>query len=389
MKWRGGTAGRVLWLPCLLSRLTAILALASVPGLGAARLHAQETSPPTTLTVRSNLVLVPALVKTRSGELVFSLTSNDFVLTDNGVAQPLRLEDDTDSQPLALAIVVETGGLGRSHLGDYSGLSGVLTGIIGAVPHHVAVVSFDSHPTLAQPFTPDTDLAAAAVGALQGGDDGAAILDALTYSIDLLRKEPPSYRRAIVLFSETIDSGSETTLDEALRAVDNTNTAIYTFAFSSAKGALRHEVSKVPRPGGTPYSDQAYAKGGCMSREPGADPDAHGRRSVQALDCAGDLFPPIRIAKIAFLAAEDGIKRNVPESVAQLTGGEYFSFKNAKTLRKQLVTIANDVPNHYVLSFRPQDPAPGLHALDLRLKDRPGLELKARSAYFVDAPAQP
>jgi hypothetical protein len=121
-----------------------------------------------------------------------------------------------------------------------------------------------------------------------------------------------------------------------------------------------------------------------MSKDPKADPDAHGKRSVQALDCASDLLPPLRVARMAFLAARDGFKRNVPESVAQLTGGEYFAFKDAATLARRLISISNDVPNYYVLSFRPQSPHPGLHALQLRVKNRPGLRLRARKAYWVD-----
>ena len=112
------------------------------------------------ITVRSNLVLVPALVKTKSGELVFSLTADDFILTDNGVPQSLRLEPDTDAQPLALAVIVQTGGRGASHLGDYRDLDAVLDAVVGNVPHRVAVVTFDSKPRLEQDFTTDTDAAA-------------------------------------------------------------------------------------------------------------------------------------------------------------------------------------------------------------------------------------
>ncbi len=68
-----------------------------------------DTSQPT-LSVRSTLVEVPALVKTKAGEVVFELTADDFVLTDDGVPQHLTLDPDTDWQPLALAICVETGG---------------------------------------------------------------------------------------------------------------------------------------------------------------------------------------------------------------------------------------------------------------------------------------
>ncbi len=123
----------------------------------------------TALSVRSNLVLVPALVKTKGGELVFELTADDFILTDNGVPQSLQLEPDTDTQPVALAIIVQTGGGGASHLGDYRGLDAVLDAVVGNVPHRVAVVSFDSKPRLERDFTTDTDVAIRTIGNLQQG----------------------------------------------------------------------------------------------------------------------------------------------------------------------------------------------------------------------------
>jgi VWFA-related protein len=323
------------------------------------------------LTVHSNLVLVPALVKTKAGEVVFSLTADDFILTDDGVPQSLQLEPDTDSQPLALAVIVQTGGQGALHLPDYRHLGAVLDAIIGDVSHRVAVISFDSKPRLAQDFTTNTDAAAKMIATLGAGDPGAAILDALNFGINLLREQPPAYRRAVLLCSETIDSSSQTSLEDAVRAVDDTNTAIYSFAFSSAKTAVKHEASKLPLPGGSPYSDEPYPPGGCMSH----------------LDCASDLLPPLRLARMAFLTARNGLKRNVPQSVAQLTGGEYFAFNDATALTRHLITISSDVHNYYVLSFSPQSPHPGLHALELSFKNRPGLQWRARKAYWVDAGA--
>lgn len=325
------------------------------------------------------------MVKTKGGELVFSLQAKDFQLTDDGVPQTVRLEEDTDRQPLALVVAVETGGQGARHLEDYAGLDAILDAVIGDVPHEVAVVAFDSHPRLLQVFTPQTERAAEVLGQLDEGDEGAAILDGLSLAVDLLKKQPTPYRRAILLLSETADGDSTTSLDEALRAIDDSNTSIYSFGFSTAKTALKHEAAKLPIPNyKTVYSATPYAAGGCMSREPGADPDSHGKRSVQALDCASDLFPPLRIARLAAIAARDGMRRNIPETVAKLTGGEYFPFKDARSLTKQLVVITNDVPNHYVLSFAPQSPHAGLHALQVRLKDRPDLQLAARGAYWAD-----
>ena len=77
--------------------------------------------------------MVPVFVSTNHGQPVFGLKANDFVLTDNGNPQHATLEVDTDSQPLALAIVVETGGAGATHLDDYKELDSILDSLVGNV----------------------------------------------------------------------------------------------------------------------------------------------------------------------------------------------------------------------------------------------------------------
>jgi hypothetical protein len=69
-----------------------------------------------------------------------------------------------------------------------------------------------------------------------------------------------------VLLSETIDGRSRATLEDSVRALNDTNTAIYTFGFSSAKAAVSHEATKPKRPGGSSYHGDLYAAGGCISR---------------------------------------------------------------------------------------------------------------------------
>ena len=337
--------------------------------------------------MHANLVLVPVLVKDKSGEPVYSLTAEDFLLTDNGVPQSVQLELDADSQPLALAVVVQTGGQGAIHLDDYHNLGTLLDAFIGAVPHHVAVIAFDGKPHLKQDFTSDTHAAVQTLEGLERGDGSAAIFDALDFGIGLLRNQPPIYRRAVLLFSESVDRGSEVKVDDAIREIDDTNTAIYSFTFSSTRTGVTHEASKMPRPGGSPYMDKPYAPGGCMSKDPNADPDAQGNRGVQAFDCASDLVPPLRLARMAFIAASNGLKENAPKSVARLTGGEYFAFSDAKNLRLDLIRASHDVPSYYVLRFRPQSPNPGLHSLEVSLREKPGLRCSARKAYWIDAEA--
>jgi hypothetical protein len=75
--------------------------------------------------------------------------------------------------------------------------------------------------------------------------------------------------------------------------------------------------------------------------------------------------------------------------VAQLTGGEYFKFTDARSLKRGLLVISHHLPNRYVLSFQPPAPHPGFHSISLRLRDYPDLVVDARNGYWADQDAQP
>jgi VWFA-related protein len=356
-----------------MSHLCSLILLLCLAGVCDAQ-EGNTTSP--AVKVRSNLVMVPVFVNTKHGRPVFDLKPNNFVLTDNGNPQLVTLEEDTDSQPLALAIVVETGGAGARHLADYQELDSTLDALVGHVERHVAVIAFDGKPHLIAPFSSKTEDASNALASLAAGDQDAAILDAVTFAVGRLREQPSAYRRGIVLLSETIDQGSEITLNDAIRLVSDTNTAIYSFAFSSTHSAVSHEASKLS-------SHDPGPEHGCLSRT-GADSEYEGHYSKQVLDCVSQLAPPLRLATMTFLAARNGLRTNTAESLARLTGGEFYKFNDARHLKAGLIGASNNIPNYYVLSFRPVDPTPGLHVLGVTTKDRPQLVTRFRREYWVD-----
>jgi VWFA-related protein len=362
----------------------ACLAIAMDAGLGFGQSAPGQTS---VFTTQAPLVIVPALVRTKAGDLLFTLTANDFVLTDDGVPQKLTLEEDTGGEPLALVVVVETGGAGARELEKLGHVGPMLATVVGGVPHKIAVVAFDSRPSLIQNFTTQIDTAASAIVALQQGDNDAAILDSLGFAVGLLRDQPPEYRRAILLVSETLDRGSRLTLEEAVRALSDTNTAIYSIGFSTAKSEATHYAyHELPiQPGWVFANKYPNPPHGCMGTDPVPDPDATHHKLAQAYDCLGQLAPPLGLAKTAAIAATDGLRRNVPETVAHLTGGEYFKLTDEKSLDRTLLTIANHLPNRYVLSFQPQAPHPGFHAITLRAPGYTNLEVTARRSYWASA----
>lgn len=402
---------------CCVAFALGCITLATPRPLALAQLPGSQAPDTPDLSSRSTLVAVPALVRSKSGELIYTLTVNDFVLTDDGVPQKLTLEQDTGGEPLALIVAIEIGGAGTREFEKFRGLAPMLESVVGNVPHKIAVVAFDSRPTLVQNFTPDANAAVAAILDLEPGcsrehhldncaspnavhdlslgDNGAAILDSLGFSVDLLRKQPPGYRRAILLVSETLDRGSHGTLEEALRTISDTNTTIYSIGFSTAKSEAAHYAyrefpTQSSEPKGSRLSlanHHPNPPNGCMGEDPDPDLDANPNKLVQAYDCLTQLAPPLALAKMAAIAATDSLRRNIPEAVARLSGGEYFKLTDAKSLERSLETISNHMPNRYVLSFQPQSPHPGLHVIGLQLRDYSNLEVKARRSYWADTEA--
>ncbi len=298
--------------------------------------------------------------------------------------------------------------------GPFWRLAPMVESVAGNVLHKIAVVAFDSQPRLVQDFTSDADATPTAIRGLTPGctrqhhldhcawpgsvhnvpigDNGAAILDGLEFSVDLLRQQPPEYRRAILLVSETLDRGSHTTLGETLRLVGETNTAIYGVGFSTGKSEAAHYAYReLPTQPGRAWLENHHPNppSGCMGKDPDPDPDANPNKVARAYDCLTQVMPPLALAKIATIAATDALKTNIPETVARLTGGEYFKLTDAKSLEHSLETISNHLPNRYFLSFQPQSPQPGLHVLSLRLKSYSNLNVTARVSYWADPADEP
>ncbi|HTX74894.1 MAG TPA: VWA domain-containing protein [Terracidiphilus sp.] len=369
-------------------------------------------------TTQTTNVIVPALVRDATGKLVYTLQADDFRLTDDGVPQTLTLLHETGSEPLALVIVIEVGGAGGRQFQNYDRLvpplAPMLPSIVGNVFHRVAVVTFDSKPKLVQEFTSDLDEAEATLRGLVAGctrqdhyenctgpnprhdepmgDNGAAILDSLEFAVNLMRAEPPSYRRVILLVSETEDRGSETTVEQAVRAITDTNTIVYAIGFSTAKSEAAHYAHhQLPTSNGgwqlleNPRPNPPH---GCMGKDPNPEPDDPTNKWSQFYDCVAQLVPPLTFVKMAAIATADSLQQNVPATVARLTGGEYFKLGNERRLEADLTEIGNHLPNRYVLSFHLDSPHPGLHILRLKLPDYEGLEVTARTSYWAEPIAE-
>src|SRR6201999_3366671 len=103
----------------------------------------------------------------------------------------------------------------------------------------VGLVVFDSKPVYLDAFSRDDSDVTQDLEQLQPGDGGAAILDAVGYSVDLLEHRPPDHRRILLLISESRDHGSrKVNIPELVQRIGQSNTLVVSLVFSPAKSEL-------------------------------------------------------------------------------------------------------------------------------------------------------
>jgi len=314
-----------------------------------AALHAQSP----TITTTTNLVLVPALIQSLSGNTLPTLKATDFLLTDNGVTQRVTVED-IEHQPRSIVVLLQTGATAQRNFPAYTKLGTMLDYLTDNAPHQVAMIEFDSQPEYQWDFTANINDLEDGFAKPDSGDHGAAILDAVDSAIALLRKQPPTYRRIIVLISQTHDDGSHAQSADIVRRLGENNITIECLTFSPEKAWLKDEFTK-PR-----HENPLYQ----------ISPDQ------PLLLHTFNLDRPLR-------EAIGAMRTNTSAEVATLSGGESFPFSGKSDLERQLSILANHFAASYTLSFSPTSKQPGFHALHLQIAGQPTLQVSARTSYWA------
>ena len=303
--------------------------------------HADTTT--TTLRVTANEVLVPTLVEKRGGGVIYGLKPRDFILEDNGVPQKIRVQEEMDTAPVALVVAVELGGVSVLEFGKLAKLGPLLDLFLSDGKGEASLVGFDSKPHLIRDFTHKSEEVNEALKHLQPGSGGAAILDTVSYAVDLLETQPKEYRRVLLLISEQRDHGSKHTKPaQLIEKIGGSDVLVLSVSFSPAKAELAHDIK-----------------------------DNGDNRAM-------NLFSTLAMIVPAF-------KKNVTKEVAAMSGGEYHAFTGDKGFEQRVVESAQHARNRYLITFSPSDPTPGLHTIRVRTVEDYGARIVARANYWREA----
>jgi VWFA-related protein len=299
-----------------------------------------------TFSSQSTVVLVPTLVRDARGSAVYGLQSKDFIVEDDGVQQTVRLDEEAESEPISVVVAVQTGRRAMREFPRIRGLSSMLEPVFDQPQSRVALIEFDSKVSLICDFTHDDGVIHSDLEQLQPGDGGAAILDAVDYSVKLLEQEPKGSQRVLLLISETRDHGSKfVTVNDVIAQIGNSNTVIYALPFSPS-------LSQV------------------LDTERGSNKDE--------MQAGPDLLAPL-------IMTGQSMRKNVAKTIASMTGGEYELFSSRKSFETDMTGFTNHLHSRYLLSFQPQNPHPGLHAIQVHLAVPGPSTALFRTSYWVEA----
>ena len=289
-------------------------------------------------------MVIPALVKSARGEVVYGLSAKDFLVEDDGAEQPVRLDEAAEGAQVSLVIAIQRGRRANYEFPRIRGLSAMLNPMLEAGLGRVAIVEFDSEVRLVQDFSGDSERTAGNLKGLQSGDGGAAILDAMDYSVKLLEKAPKERQRVLLLISETRDHGShEAKANEVVAEIGQSSTVVYALAFAPSRSNVL---------------------------------DTMRGNNIDEMNPGPDLLAPLFMAAAA-------MKKNMPRTVASMTGGEYKLFATRKSFDARMVDFTNHVHSRYLLSIEPKSPHAGLHRIRVQLREPGGRVVLARSSYWA------
>jgi len=319
-----------------------------------------------------------ATVRDKQSKLVKDLTRDDFVLDEEGKPQAIKYFALDANLPLSLGLLVDTSGSQRTVLNDERAASYKFFDQVLREDRDLAfVIHFDSEvELLTKEFTASRKDLEAALDQLriadrgqqqqpqqgqgQGGGGypgggggypgggyprggggrgypgggypsggrgrgGTDMYDAIKLASDELMVKQKG-RKALILLTDGVDTGSRYTLFEAISSAQKADTLVYSVLFAGTEG---YSQGGGPRMGGG-----GMGRGG-MGRMPMPMPGGGGG------------------------GYDYGSGKKVLEQIARETGGRFFQVSRSHPIDKVYADIQEELRNQYSLGYTPDPPAEG------------------------------
>lgn len=292
-----------------------------------------------------HLVLVPTTVTSKGGALIDGLSGDDFIVTDDGVRQKVRMDtSDTVLAPVSLVVLVQASGISTPALARIRLVGPMIQPLFIGQHGQAAVVAYDTDVRVYQEFTSDNNKIRAAFENIEPRTiKQAKLIDAVIEGMKMLGTRPENYRRIMIVLGESRDRGSKQKLAEAVEMAQRAAVVIYSLTYS--------------------------AEGQAWTSSADDDPSMPGDA-----DYVGAIKEVARMAT-----------KNDANVFARATGGRHLSFLTEKSLQLAMARLGEEIHSQYLLSFVPSDTKNlGLHRIEVRVAKFPSAVVRARAGYWPE-----
>ena len=271
------------------------------------------------------LVRVLTTVKDAHGQLIGSLTRDDFQIFDNGVPQQLRVFEHHTEQPLSITVMIDTSAsTGIDLKYEVDSVNRFFRALFreGNPDDAAALVAFNWETILLTDFTHNLDRLERGLRGIRG-EGGTSLYDSLYLAAG--RLEGREGRHVMIVVTDGGDTTSSKTFHDALRAAQMCDAVLY----------------------------------------------------------------PVLVVPIANDAGRNTGGEHALATLAQNTGGRVFAPEGGDELDAAFLEIIGDLRTQYLLGYYPRNvpvTKEPFHRIEIKLR-RPDLRVSARSGYYGEAEA--
>ena len=351
-----------------------------------------------TISVNVRVVNVLATVRDKHGNLVNSLSQNDFTLEEDGRPQTIKYFTRESDLPLTLGLLVDTSYSQREVIDQEKSASSAFAGQVLRDNKDAAfLIHFDREVELLQDLTKSREKMVAAFQQLQigdrpsfsqggggqqggggypgggggrggghhggGGGGGTQLYDAVYLaSNELMAKEHG--RKAVIVLTDGVDHGSKMTLTSAIESAQRADTMVYSIYFKGNEGGGGNTHFGGPWNGGGGRRGGGGWPGGGGGYPGGSG--GGGRRSGGSGE-----------------SSEDGKK--VLKQLSEETGGRMFEVSKKEPIDQIYSQIQAELRNQYNLGYTPDraaDDGPAYRHIKVTIKQK-DMAVQAREGYYA------
>jgi VWFA-related protein len=221
----------------LLSSLLVLCAVAAAQNAPAAGGQSEEP----TFSVGTRLVVLPVSVIDKSGKLVTDLQQKSFKVYENGVEQPIKVFRREDV-PISLGIIIDNSGSMREKRQKVESAS--LDLVRASNPQdEVFIVNFNDDAFLDVPITNDIKKMEEGIARIDSRG-GTAMRDAISMSMDYLRKEGHRQKKVLLVITDGNDNASNINLEKLVSRAQQNEVLVYSIGLLNEEERREARLAK-------------------------------------------------------------------------------------------------------------------------------------------------